>query len=215
MQIGLKHPSLCALALGLILPGTALAQSRADEPTMFVGGLGGVTFGTVAGVAVAGQVGFEVAPNLFVIGEVGRMQDVLPKTVRDELNAEVDALSRDAGFPITVEVAVPVTYGFGGIRWMRTRSVVAPFLEAGVGVGRASIKIAKAEVLGQDFTDELQDELGADSSDTKLLIVLGGGINVLMTERVSLDIGYRYSRIATEDPAINSSMVYVGIKFER
>jgi opacity protein-like surface antigen len=40
----------------------------------------------------------------------------------------------------------------------------------------------------------------------------GGGVNVALTEGVSLDAGYRYLRLYAED-GINVNRVYVGVGF--
>src|SRR5688500_3986807 len=71
------------MRFGLVLLGTALVMTLAapaaaqgtSAPKAFVGGLGGLTFGTATSSAIAGQVGVRITGDLFVIGEVGRMQD--------------------------------------------------------------------------------------------------------------------------------------------
>lgn len=212
-----KIPGLgqVVLALALVLvPVSAWAQGSSANTPWFVGGLGGLTFGTVTSGAVGAQFGVRVAPNLFVIGEVGRMQNVLPKKLRDEFDNLINDLEFESGLPATVEIAVPATYGFVGVRWIQPGQV-GPFLEAGVGAGHINLTIKKAEIAGFDFKNEIETQVGNDASATQFLVAVGGGVTARLGRVISLDAGYRFTRIATEDPAINSSMIYAAFKVGR
>lgn len=198
-----------AMLMGLIAPGRAAAQ---DAWQGFVGGLGGVTFGTVTSAAVAGQGGARIAPGVFLVGEVGYMRNVLPKQLRDDFQDLVDVFQLEFGVPVTIDVSVPALYGFGGLRWVPRQGPVSPFVEGGVGVAHISIKVDEAEVLGVDIRDIVEDELGDDTNATKFLVALGGGLTARVAEAVGIDFGFRYSRVATDDPAINSAMLYAAVK---
>lgn len=200
-----------AMALACSMPALASAQGT-SAPQGFVGGLGGVTFGTVTSAAVAGQGGVRIAPDLYVIGEVGYMRNVLPKKLRDEFDDLADEIEIEAGVPVSLSVSVPAKYGFGGLRWSPSRGTVSPFVEGGVGVAHISAKIDEATVLGIDISDDVENELGDDASATKLLVALGGGVNARISSTLSADIGFRYTHIATDDPAINSSLLYGALK---
>ena len=211
----IRFVTACAIAVASfpLIPATAFAQGTAADMTWFAGGLGGLTFGTETSGAVGGQFGVKVARNLFVIGEVGRMQNVIPKKVKDDLDDLIDGLEEELGVPITVDVSLPATYFFGGLRWIQPRPGIAPFVEGGVGAGHISIKAERIEILGIDVSDEFEEELGDDENATKFLLALSAGITAKLGQRAALDVGYRYSRIATEEPSINTSMVYVAVKF--
>jgi hypothetical protein len=211
----IRHALVVALGLLVLTPIAALAQANAADMSWFAGGLGGLTFGTETSGAIAGQVGVKVAPGLFVIGEVGRMQNVMPKEVKDAVDDLESDLEFQLGVPVSLDISVPSTYGFGGLRWVQPRGKVAPFVEGGVGVGHISFKIEEATVLDVDVKDEVKDALGDDGSATKFLLALGGGVTARLGGSAALDVGYRYFRIFTEDPAINTSMVYVAVKFSR
>jgi opacity protein-like surface antigen len=200
-----------AMALACGAPALASAQG-ASAPQGFVGGLGGVTFGTVTSAAVAGQGGVRIAPDLYVIGEVGYMRNVLPKKIRDEFDDLVDEIELEAGVPVSLSVSIPAKYGFGGLRWSPSRGAVSPFVEGGVGVAHVNAKVDEATVLGIDISDEVKDGIGDDASATKFLFALGGGVNARISSALSADVGFRYTRIATDDPAINSSLLYGALK---
>jgi hypothetical protein len=201
---------VAVMLLAAAQPSVAQAQ---DTPGGFVGALGGLTFGTVTSGAVAGQGGVEVAPGLFVIGEVGYMRNVLPKELRDEIDEMADLLSLIYEVPVDVRMSVPAVYGFGGLRWTPGAGAIVPFVEGGVGVGHISLRIDEADVMGVDFSELIEDELdGDDTNATKFLVALGGGVTVRPSRSLAVDLGFRYTRIATEDPVINSSMAYGAVK---
>jgi hypothetical protein len=207
MIVRVIRPALLVAALALV-PASAFAQTP-----WFVGGLAGVTFGTVSSGAVGAQFGRQIRPNLFVIGEAGRMGNVMPKSVKDLL----DALTDSTDFSAVLEVSAPATYAFGGLRYIQQRpQPIAPFVEAGVGIGHISFKIDRAEFDGVDFTEELRDELAAeDLNSTQFLMAIGFGVHGRLRESLGLDVGYRYTRIFTDDPSVNASMIYAAIKFSR
>lgn len=202
--------SVAIVAVALAAPAPVRAQ---ETPAGMAGVLGGITFGTVTSAAVAGQVGARVAPGLFVIGEVGYMRNVLPKEIRDTVDDMADLLSLVYGVPVDITLSVPATYGFGGLRWSPSGGALAPFVEGGVGVGHISLRVDEVDVLGVDARDVVEDALDdEDTNATKFLLALGGGLTVRASRTLAVDLGYRYTRIATEDPAINSSMVYGALK---
>src|SRR5690606_31841062 len=141
------------------------------------------------------------------------MRNVLPKELQDDIDAMADLLSVAYGAPIDIRLSVPATYGFGGLRWTPPTGVVVPFIEGGVGVGRLSARVDEAEVLGVDFSDLVEAELDdEDTNATKFLLALGGGVTFRAARAVALDVGYRYTRIATDDPSVNTSMIYGALK---
>lgn len=203
--------SATVVAMALAVPAQARAQEGAAG---FVGALGGLTFGTVASAAVAGQGGVRVAPGLFVIGEVGYMRNVLPKEIRDNVDDMAELLSLVYGSPVDIRISAPATYGFGGLRLSPATGRVEPFLEGGVGVGRVSLRLDEAKAGGVDFRDPIAAQIDdEDMNTTKLLLAFGGGVTLRPSSALAVDLGYRYTRIATEDPAINTSMIYGALKF--
>jgi opacity protein-like surface antigen len=206
------------LAIGLATP--AAAQDP-PSPRMFAGGLGGVTFGTETSSAIAGQVGVRIARDLFVIGEIGRMQNVLPDEVADTLEGLEDLLEVE-GVPVEFDLDVPSFYGFGGIRWAPSGRRVRPFAEGGVGFAHLTLN-GTAIVGGVDITDLIEDQFGdiTDLSTNEFLLAFGGGVNFALTPAMSVDAGYRFTRIFADDPTgllgdsfnTNVSMVYGAVKF--
>src|SRR5438874_8675580 len=112
------------LVLALLVLSTASAAS-AQEHTAFVQGFGGLRLGTVAvtNTAFGGVVGGDIIPGLQVIGEAGRLSDVLPNTVDTLL------VFSPIGFQLSA------WYAQGGVRITTPgRSPVRPYVETSAGI---------------------------------------------------------------------------------
>ena len=199
------------LLLAIIFVAVAVPSAYAQDGG-FVGGVAGITFASETSSVVAAQAGGRVARQLFVFGEFGRMQNVLPEEAQDDLDAAAEFLETQLGTTVNLDVRVPAIYGLAGIRWSPDDRI-APFLEAGAGFARLSLDL-RAEVAGIDITDEVEDQLESDDLEvTEFLLALGGGLNARLTDRVRLDVGYRYNRVFTDDPTVEVNMVYAALKF--
>ena len=155
-----------------------------------------------------------LTPQLDIIGEFGWMQNVLPTELQNDVDAAATLITLLTGIPVAIDVKVPAVYGFGGLRGnVPTGSRVTPFVAGGVGVGRITLDVT-AEALGIDISQEVEDELElGDTSATEFLLAVGGGINITATSNVGFDVGYRYIRIFSDDPSINTSQVYSAAVF--
>jgi opacity protein-like surface antigen len=211
-------PFVLASALIVALASPVSAQGTSGS-NVFVGGLGGLTFGSTAtSSAIGGQVGVRIMPNVFVIGEIGRIQDVLPSEAADFIDEVVEGLE-ESGIPVSLSFTAPAVYGFGGIRWMQAGSRFSPFVEGGAGFAHIKADVS-GSVGGIDVTDFIEDEFGDldELTTNEFLIAFGGGVNISLTPKVSVDAGYRFTRIFTEsDPvtdtdAPNVSMIYGAVK---
>jgi opacity protein-like surface antigen len=206
MHRSLALAAVCATVIAGA-PAVAQAQNRG-----FIGGLGGITFGTETSSVLAGQGGVRIARQLVVFGEIGRMQNVLPGEIQDQIDEFVRMFEAETGVDALLEAKVPAFYGMGGIRWSND-ALLAPFVEGAMGFANLSIDL-HAEIDGVDVSDQADELIEEEDLDaTKFLLAFGGGINARLAEQVRLDIGYRYTRIFTEDPAINTSTVFAAVKF--
>lgn len=206
---GLRAAAVLAVLAGVCAaPSAASAQSAAPEARSFVGVLAGVTFGTESGAMIAGRYGHRVGRNLHVFGEVGRITDVTPSEIADQFDELVDLIGEDV--PVSFSATVPATTFVGGIRWSQARGKLSPFVEAGAGGAhlRADIDV---RIAGIDVSDEIREELGEELTTTKFLLLFGGGVNVAVSSSLSVDAGYRFTRIFTDAPAVNCSAVYAAV----
>ena len=196
---------LCLVVLSIASP--ALAQ------TSFVYGQAGGTFRDQNSVIFAGGVGGggEVVQGF---GEFGRIKNVLPGDLEQDLNAAFDFLEFLLGVPITVDLNVPATYGVRGVRiTIPVTGRVHPYIEGGGGFARLTIDL-RATVAGIDITQDILDELGEDDSATEGAMVIGGGVVIDVTDRVFVDGGYRYMRIFSDEAVnVNNALGRVGFRF--
>lgn len=208
--------TLLFTSLSLAIPALAAAQSPQSTPSGFAGVMGGLTFGATTSNAIAGNGGIGIAPGLFVFGEFGYMRNVAPREAQDLIDQAVAQLERQYGVPVTIDMVNPQIYTFAGMRWSPSSGRVSPFVEGGVGIGRVSIKVRRYTIGNEDLRKQAQDMVDDEGSgETALLFVVGGGVNAPISKSASVDIGFRYTRLATEDTPISTKMVYAALKFGR
>lgn len=163
----------------VMLPALAPAQTSLGGfgalPVDHIASLGDSSFP----VDFGGRVSFEVVRGVEVLGEFGRMGNVLPGFVRLPLSFS------------PVDLKVSAFYGEGGVRLLAApRSAVSPYVEGTAGV--AHLKFG-ARGLGSTTDALIRAALGLiDTSDP--LFGAGGGL-LLRGGPLHVDVGYRYKRI--------------------
>ena len=176
----------------VVVPTAARAQTSIDgfgalpmnQLTSFGDGGLPVDFG--------GRVGFDVVPGVQLIGEFGRIGNVLPEFVALPLSfAPVDA-------------SVSAFYGEGGVRFLAApRSAVSPYVEGSAGVAHLRFGINGLGATGDAIARAALNLI--DSRDP--MIGAGGGV-LFHGGPLRIDLGYRYKRILA-DSAL-SSILSVG-----
>lgn len=187
--------------------------ARAQDTTPFVTGVAGGAFSDQTSFMFGGRVGVPVANGLFAIGEVGRIQNVLPASIEAELGVVARLIELQTGVAASLEARVPVLYGMGGLRWTRRAGRLAPFAEGGVGVARLTLDV-DAIAQGTDISEELKRDLADEGIETtKPLVAVGAGVNVPVAAAWSFDLGYRFTRIFT-DTAITVHATYGAVVYK-
>ena len=207
--------TLMRLRVWLMLIGTSICANplQAQERSAgFAGGLGGATVGDQRGAVYGVRTGVGIGKGLFVVGEAGRIQNVLPGDVQTELDV-VERLIELQGIDVSIDASVPVFYGMGGVRWALRRGRVSPFLEAGAGFARLSLDV-DAVVDGADISEDLLRDLEDEGIEaTKFLFSTSGGISLAVQSAWTIDVGYRYARIFTDDPRTNVNVVFGALHY--
>jgi opacity protein-like surface antigen len=192
--------------------GVLMLSASAASAQGFVRVLGGVTFGSETSSVIGGGFGVRIGENLLVTGELGRFQNVLPKALQEDLDFVARQIEFETGLRATLDVQVPALYGMGGVRVnVPMMGRVRPFVEGSAGFASISFDV-DANIGGIDISELITDEVGAEN-ETKFLVAFGGGIDAALTEAIGVDVGYRYHRIFTGDPAINTSALYAALRF--
>jgi opacity protein-like surface antigen len=210
-EVTMKRFMVIVFVIGLLMSaGQASAQERG-----FIRGLGGVTVGTAETDAIySGSVGVNIGPVVQIVGEVGRMQNVLSKDLQADLNDFADFISGQSGANVRIDVTVPALYATGGVRINAPSGKVRPFVEGSVGFARLTFNV-KAAVAGIDISDEVKESaVGDDDNETDLLISLGGGVSIPIASATAVEIGYRYGRVLVEDSGLNTNTAYGAISFK-
>jgi hypothetical protein len=207
--------------LGVAIFTISIAGPAAAQDRGFVQGIAGVTFGTEASSVIAGGVVIPVTPRFHIVGEIGRLQNIASKAVREDAerveHAIEDAFPPGEEFDIVSDVTSPAFYAMAGGRVVAPSGRVRPFVGARAGFARVSPDIRLSFALdGSDVTEQAIDAgfLTADStaSTTSVLTGVGGGVTLDAGPSVSVEIGYTWLRVFS-DPATNLSRAYAAIGF--
>jgi hypothetical protein len=142
--------------------------------------LSSVSEGLAHRVNLGGRVTVHLAPGFDVIGEVGRLANVLPPLTTAALSFS------------PIEVGASAFYAEGGMRALlgNSRSVVSPYVEATGGIARLNLRVAGIN----SRADELLRLGMGFTSTTSPMAGLGAGV-MLQAGRVTFDTGYRYKKI--------------------
>jgi hypothetical protein len=197
----MKNTIVALTLAALWIPAAADAQTR----TSSVVGFGGMTFGTTAvDSAFGGGIAVSLGDHVQLIGEVGRIRNVMPST----LDTVFDLL------PIGLRTSALT--GEGGVRFLSGRGPVRGYVEGTAGAARLSTRLSGATGIadaavnaGLQFLDTTQPLVGA-----------GGGV-ILQGGPLVVDLGYRYKRILDTGPSLAAlgggsldlSQVRVGVGF--
>jgi len=183
-------------ALSLVIPLRADAQTSLD-------GFGALPMNQLSSLGdsgvpldFGGRVGFEVVPGVQVMGEFGRLGNVMPEFI-------------DAGLAFTrVDLRVSAFYGEGGVRLLAApRAAVSPYVEGSAGIAHLRFGI---NGLGSSTDAIVRAALNlVDTSDP---IVGGGGGILFHGGPLQFDLGYRYKRIVTD--SVLSSILSAGQKLD-
>jgi hypothetical protein len=182
-----RRTTLSLLLAVSLAPAAASAQDR----TAAAVGFGGASLNSFSTSASKMDFGFNVAkeltPNIQVVGEFGRIGNMLPSLTSGLL----------AFTPY--DVSVSAFYGEGGIRLLAAPgSGVSPYVEATAGIARLS-----PHVSGFGSTPDAVLDLGLGFlRSTDPLLGVGGGF-MLRGGPVVADVGYRYKQVAGGDSFAN------------
>lgn len=177
------------------------AQTGVTFPTP-----GGALFGVGAGATL------DAVPGLTVFGEIGKITNVMTGDLQDIVDGLV-GVDESEQFDFEFDISLPTTYFVAGARYhVRTNGPLGVFVEGGLGIGRVGLDVTLV-VEGEDFSDELEDELDAQGllePSTEPLFIIGGGVHWPVTDRVDVTGGLRLNHVSAAD-GITKTALYVGL----
>jgi hypothetical protein len=161
------------LALSCSIAATAHAQGTAQ-------GFGGMSVGQLAEPtpSLGGTITIALAEHVHLMGEAGRLGNVLPPLA-------------NAAFSIP-GVRVSAFYGEGGVRALagRASSGVRPYVEGTFGVSRLNVTSSRLNPIGNALLS-----VGTAFLDrTSPTVGVGGGV-LTQAGPVVFDVGYRYKEL--------------------
>lgn len=222
MELNLR--SLAAAgAAALLFAGVAGAQTAAGstaaaQPSRgYVEGDVQSAFGNVTSQSFGGEIGIALTDQIQVWAEFARVRDVSPAALGADAQAFAGALSQTVT-GLQYQVREPVTFGVVGARYLfPIQSRAVPYVLGGIGAGQVKRDVTFS-VNGTDVTSNLSQYgavlgTGLSGSSTSAMIVLGGGVQVPLWERLVVDLQYRYGRIFTPDAGTNVNRAGIGIGF--
>lgn len=202
--------TLPLLVLVLALPSGAWAQIGS---TGQVRARGGLTFAAKTAPVFGAGFGINAGPSVQILGEIGRMQNVLPSDIQQEFDDGVTGLQSQIGLPVRMDVKAQADYALGGARFLiPATGRIRPYMEGTGGIAHVAMKF-DIEVGGVDYSDEFANEIGEDAETNEFMLSLGGGVQVALTTHFGVDIGYRFVRIFTDDPSVTANKIYAAAVF--
>ena len=173
-------PFVAVLAAALCVTSSASAQ----EPHAAVQAFGGLGVGSFAttNTIFGGTVTGDLTPNIQVVGEAGRLGNVLPS-----MTQTVIGLS-------SVDFSVSAWYGQGGVRFTGGSSALRPYAEASAGIARLQPHLTG---IASGLPSVIASAGLAFLNTTSPIASLGGGV-MFQSGAFVADIGYRHRRVFSD-----------------
>jgi hypothetical protein len=173
------HAIVLSVAAILLTPHSSAAQGSID-------GFGALSLNQVSSLEgsslpldFGGRVSVDLVPAIQVVGEFGRIGNVLPTITAVPLSL------------LPFDVRASAFYGEGGVRFLAApRSAVTPYVEASAGIARINLDVSSLGGTTDAVTRAALNFL--ESTDP---IAGGGGGVMFRGGPLLIDVGYRYKKI--------------------
>lgn len=191
-------------------PAPAAPAPAPSEPRALVVLDAGTAFGnTEAHLAYQGGLGIALGTHIQILGEFGRFDNIVTKTLHDNFRDTAAELSQTLGSAVSPTSTVAANYGLVDLRLLhRVSKRVGVFLDIGAGVARVQPQFS-ATAAGVDVTSEVLQAVAIPSAQTALYAAAGGGFRIQLTHRATIDAGYSFGRI-NASPPMNTNTLYGG-----
>jgi opacity protein-like surface antigen len=210
--------ALVIAAAALVL---SAAPSSAQTRSWYAFGAGGFAVSPDGSSGdILGEAGVRVAPRLFVFGDIGQIHNLEPSDLQPAVDSTTSLLSQ-TGLTVTSSARVPAWYSIGGLRLIvPNRSVLTPYVFGGGGFARltptaqftysAGTLPGSTPSAGDDVTGQIVSlgDFTPPPATTALMLSLGGGVEAPVAPHLMVDVGYRYSRIATTTPLNSQGLTF-------
>jgi opacity protein-like surface antigen len=178
----MRITSFAAILLATLLSSSTAFAQETHASLQGFGGLGMANF-TTPSTTFGGTITGDLTPNIQVIGEAGRLGNILPSTTQLLFGLSPVGLSASA------------FYGQGGVRLTSASSSVRPYAEASGGIARLTPHVTGLE---SGFTGALANLGLSFLNQTAPIGTVGAGVT-LHAGNVVADIGYRHHRVFSDN----------------
>jgi hypothetical protein len=176
----MRITSFAAILLATVLLTSTASAQEARASVQGFGGLGVGSF-TTPNANFGGAITGDLTPNIQLIGEVGRLGNILPSTTQLLFDLSPVGLSASA------------FYAQGGVRLTSGSGALRPYAEASGGIARLT-----PHATGLDgFSGALANAGLAFLNETAPIGTIGAGVTLHAGNFVA-DAGYRHHRIFSE-----------------
>lgn len=178
----MRHTIALACALGLTVLGPSGANAQTHGSLDVFGGRS-LNEVSTSPDTFGGRLTVNLVPGIQVIGEAGRIGNVLPPTTTTLISLT------------PLDVRLGATYAEGGLRLSAARrSPIHPYVEATAGMARLN-----ATVTGLGATGDAIARAALGFVTRTDPMVGGGGGFVIQGGPLLVDLGYRYKQILADD----------------
>jgi len=201
------------LVAALAMPAVAQAQ---DKKVVFTPMVGGVV-GSGPGASFSGAISFKATDKFQILGEFGRLTNILPKSVLDQVEVNAALVANTKNGKSSSTASATGNFGMLGVRRaMRDVSGASTFIEVGVGMANVKSKV-EAEIRGSttlqgSIANLVSTPFTAATPETKPLVSVGGGLILGISKTTAVEMGARFQRIFTDDRAINLGNIFGGFR---
>jgi opacity protein-like surface antigen len=176
----MRISSFAAILIATLLVTSTASAQEARASVQGFGGLGMGSF-TTPNANFGGAITADLTPNVQVIGEAGRLSNILPSTTQTLFDLS------------PIGVSASAFYAQGGIRLTSGSGVLRPYGEASGGIARLT-----PHVTGLDGLPGALTNVGlAFLNRTAPIGTLGGGVTLHAGNFVA-DAGYRHHRVFSD-----------------
>ena len=200
--------------------GAPAATPAGQETKAFLSVSGGPTLGNKSAGFVAIEIGWRLTNKIDLFVEGGHMGNVGTSALAANATIIANFLNTSGSVPGAAvgSTGIKVNHVDFGIRFNVTppSPKIHPYVALGVGVAKATTEVTF--VNGSGSVIDPGFELGGDlsGSNTKTLLVFGGGITYPFAKNYFVDIGYRFGGILSKvsdienDQTIKTQRIMLG-----
>lgn len=187
---------MAGLLAAAAVAGTPSAAGAGDP---FAAGTKDVGLGAAASISLEGTRDLDTVAGFQLLPHAGYV--VTDAVGPGWLRGNLELLLEPSLIHITSDAGSATVVGASGLgRWIFSGTRFRPYLDAGVGV-----------LLGETHLEQT-------TCGVNFLIQGGPGVLVVLSDRTTLAVGYRYQHISNANacrpnPGINSSALYLGVSY--